>query len=288
MKTVEIDEPMVRRLLAEQFPQWCDLGVTPVLPGGWDNRTFRLGPSMLIRLPSAECYEFQVEKEHRWLPKLGSVLPLMIPVPVAMGLPGSGYPWKWSIYRWIEGEPASLASVGDRDEHARTLGQFLVSLQRVDPTGGPPPGPHNFSRGGSLHIYEREARAAIAMLKNVINSSQAESVLRSALQTKWESTPVWVHGDMSAANLLVSGHSLSAVIDFGCLGVGDPACDLTIAWTFFRVRIVKRSRNPCNSTKPLGRGREDGPYGRPRSRFVQAANLRSAATKPVGVLSMNY
>ena len=224
---------MVRRLLAEQFPDWCDLGIEPVAFNGWDNRTFRLGTAMLIRLATAECYALQVEKEHRWLPELARTLPLPIPVPLAMGEPGNGYPWKWSIYRWLEGEPAAIERVDDRNDFAKTLGQFLVALQRADPTGGPAPGLHNFFRGGPLATYDNEAREAISLIKEVISASEAKSLWLAALKTEWEGAPVWVHGDMSSTNLLVSDGRLSAVIDFGCMGVGDPACDLTIAWTFF-------------------------------------------------------
>ncbi len=257
MKRLEVDRAMVRRLLAEQFPEWCDLDIEPVVRDGRDNRTFRLGPAMLIRLPTAQCYALQVEKEHRWLPELAPTLPLPIPVPLAMGEPGGGYPWKWSIYRWLEGEPAAIGRVDDRNDFAKMLGQFLVALQRADSTGGPAPGPHNFFRGGPLAIYEGEARDAISSLEEVIRAGEAISVWLSALKTEWEGAPVWVHGDMSPTNLLVSGGRLSGAIDFGCMGVGDPACDLTIAWTFFSGKSRETFREPLrfdNATWTRARG----------------------------------
>src|SRR6266545_3304897 len=108
---VEIDTTLVRRLVADQFPQWADLPIEPVRFGGWDNRTFHLGPHMTVRMPSAEAYSLQVEKEHRWLPRLAPKLPLPIPVPLAMGEPGEGYPWRWSVYRWLDGEIATLERI---------------------------------------------------------------------------------------------------------------------------------------------------------------------------------
>ncbi|MGH6622868.1 MAG: phosphotransferase, partial [Burkholderiaceae bacterium] len=125
-----IDETLVRRLVASQFPQWADLSVRPLIPGGWDNRTFRLGETMLVRLPSAAGYAAQVEKEHRWLPRLAPQLPLSIPVPLAMGKPADGYPWNWSVYRWIAGAPAALEQSIDLREFAIRLASFLVALQR--------------------------------------------------------------------------------------------------------------------------------------------------------------
>jgi aminoglycoside phosphotransferase (APT) family kinase protein len=153
---IHIDAPLVRRLIAAQFPHWAGLPVTPAVPQGWDNRTFRLGERMTVRLPSAERYVAQVEKEHRWLPRLATHLPLPIPFPLGRGVPADGYPWPWSVYRWIEGETATVGRIEDLVGFATTLADFLVVLQRIDPAGGPPPGPHNFFRGGSLAVYDSE------------------------------------------------------------------------------------------------------------------------------------
>ena len=131
-----IDASLVRRLVGAQFPQWKDLPVRPVALSGWDNRTFHLGKEMLVRMPSSAEYASQVEKEHQWLPKLAPLLPLQIPAPLAIGKPADGYPWKWSIYRWLEGETASSAPIADLVVFARSLAQFLSALQRIDPTGG--------------------------------------------------------------------------------------------------------------------------------------------------------
>ncbi|WP_445296569.1 aminoglycoside phosphotransferase family protein [Chitinimonas sp. PSY-7] len=230
---LEIDDALVQHLLSAQFPQWAALPIRLVSPGGWDNRTFRLGEHMLLRMPSAADYASQVEKEQQWLPRLAPLLPLPIPVPLAIGKPAAGYPWKWSIYRWLDGDTARSAQIADPHDFATGLAQFLIALQMIDTKGGPPPGPHSFYRGGALTIYDAETRAAIAALKSKIDAAVATEVWEAALKTIWRDPPVWVHGDISPGNLLVKAGKLNAVIDFGQLTVGDPACDLAIAWTFF-------------------------------------------------------
>lgn len=230
---MEIDVPLVRHLIAAQFPQWSDLSITPVEPNGWDNRTFRLGNSMSVRLPSAECYAAQVDKEHRWLPILAPLLPLTIPVPLARGLPTEHFPWNWSIYRWLEGENAAVEHINDMEQFAVTLAQFLIALWKIDAANGPVPGSHNFFRGGPLATYDRETRNAIASLSGQINTDAATELWETALTATLSGKSVWVHGDIHPTNLLVCGGYLRSVIDFGCLGVGDPSCDLTIAWTLF-------------------------------------------------------
>ena len=229
----EIDVSLVARLVAEQFPQWSDLPIARVEPGGWDNCTFRLGSKMCVRLPSAERYATQVAKEHAWLPRIAPSLHVRIPKPLARGLPGAGYPWDWSIYEWIDGEPASLGRIADLKRFAADLGGFLCELHQIDSTGGPPPGPHNFFRGGSLQTYDVETRLAINVVSELVDANAATDAWNEALASRWEQYPVWVHGDVSAGNLLVTHGRLSAVIDFGSCGVGDPACDLVMAWTFF-------------------------------------------------------
>jgi aminoglycoside phosphotransferase (APT) family kinase protein len=226
---VHIDADLVRRLVAAQFPRWADLSVRPVEAGGWDNRTFHLGPRMTARLPSAAQYALQVEKEHRWLPKLAPLLPLPIPIPLAKGAPADGYPWPWSVYRWLEGETAGVGRIADLRRFATDLAEFLNALGRIDPAGGPPPGRHNFLRGGPLAVYDAETRRAIAALEGRIDTDAAGAVWEAALGAEWDGSPVWFHGDVASGNLLVEDGRLSAVIDFGTSGVGDPACDLAIA-----------------------------------------------------------
>jgi aminoglycoside phosphotransferase (APT) family kinase protein len=230
---IEIDSALVRRLVADQFPEWADLTVEPVAQSGWDNRMFHLGDHLVVRLPSANAYAPQVEKEHRWLPILAPSLPLEIPAPVRFGTPTSDFPRHWSVYRWIDGESAAASRIFDEREFATQLAHFLNALERIAATGAPPPGPHNFYRGGSLSTYDAEARNAIIALKGRIDTVTATTLWDHALATSWTKPPVWIHGDVSAGNLLLREGRLSSVIDFGMMGIGDPACDLTIAWTLF-------------------------------------------------------
>ena len=248
---------LVERLIVAQFPQWAALPITPAVPQGWDNRTFRLGRDMSVRLPSAVGYTAQVEKEHRCLPRLAPLLPLPIPVPLAQGTPSADYPFPWSIYRWLPGETAATARIDDMNAFATTLAHFLAALQRIDPTGGPPPGLHSAFRGGPLTTYDAEIRRTIAALDDAIDAEAATAVWEAALAAPWHGPPVWFHGDVAVGNLLVRDSRLSAVIDWGCAGVGDPACDVTIAWTLFRgdSRKAFRAALPIDrATRARGRG----------------------------------
>jgi aminoglycoside phosphotransferase (APT) family kinase protein len=228
-----IDAELARRLVARQFPHWADLPVTEVSHQGWDNRTFRLGSELSVRLPSGEWYALQVEKEHRWLPVLAPQLPLPIPTPVARGVPDLGYPYPWSVYRWLEGTPAVHAPVADETAFAVAVAEFLLALQAADPSGGPGPGPHNWFRGGPLTTYADETVEALATLGDAVPTDRARAVWDDALAATWTGDPVWLHGDIAVGNLLVRDGRLAAVIDFGTAGVGDPACDVVIAWTRF-------------------------------------------------------
>jgi aminoglycoside phosphotransferase (APT) family kinase protein len=226
-----IDERLARRLVASQFPQWAGLPVRRVELDGVDNRTFRLGRQLTLRLPAGDWYALQVEKEQRWLPRLAPQLPLPIPAPVAKGEPGEGYPYAWSVYRWLDGEPAGERSIVDLTAFAGALAAFLVALARIDAGDGPPPGPHNFYRGGPLSTYADETLRAIDALGDEIPGDAAKRVWDDAMARSWRRDPVWFHGDVATGNLLLRDGRLGAVIDFGCSGVGDPACDVVIAWT---------------------------------------------------------
>jgi aminoglycoside phosphotransferase (APT) family kinase protein len=228
-----IDAALARRLIDSQFPQWSQLPITTVELDGWDNRSFRLGSELTIRLPSGDWYAKQVDKEQRWLPVLAPRLPLPIPTPVAKGEPGCGFPYRWSVYRWLDGEPAARARVGDRTAFATSLAAFLNALGRVDASGGPEPGQHNFYRGGALATYAQETEEAIEALGDEVRREAVKRVWDDAMSSSWDRAPVWFHGDVASGNLLVRDERLAAVLDFGSSGVGDPACDVVIAWTYF-------------------------------------------------------
>lgn len=252
-----VDIGVVRRLVREQFPQWAHLEIRPVALPGWDNQTFRLGDTMSVRLPTADTYALAVEKEHRWLPVFAPQLPKPIPVPVGRGLPADGYPYPWSVYQWLEGEPAMTAPIFDLTAFARDVAEFLVALEAIDATDGPEPGRHSWFRGGPLEVYDADTRAAIEALGDRIPAAAATRMWETALRTSWPKAPVWFHGDVAAGNLLVREGRLSAVIDFGTSGVGDPACDLVLAWTMLSgpSRAVFRDvRGLDDDTWDRGRG----------------------------------
>jgi aminoglycoside phosphotransferase (APT) family kinase protein len=255
---VVTDVSLVRRLLAAQFPRWADLPIEPVPSAGTDNAIYRLGDDMAVRLPRIRWAVDQVEKEHRWLPSLVPRLPLTIPSPLAKGRPGEGYPWHWSVYKWLEGEDAIAARVTNPHLAAKQLAQFLTALHRIDPAGGPLPGAHNSFRGVPLSQRDAQTRAAIASLDGMLDTGTVTAAWDAALNAPaWDRPDVWIHGDVSPLNLLVVRGRLSAVIDFGCLGVGDPACDLQVAWNFLSAgsrRIFRAALQVDDATWARGRG----------------------------------
>lgn len=231
---IQIDVTLVGRLLAAQFPQWAGLPIQPVRSSGTDNAIFRLGDHMAVRLPRIPAATAPMEKEHRWLPRLAPLLPLAIPVPLAKGRPAEGYPWHWSVFPWLEGETATIERLADPCQAARDLARFIGALERIDPTGGPPPGAHNFFRGVPLAMRDVPTRDAIASLQGMLDTGEVTAAWEASLQAPaWPGPPAWIHGDLASGNLLAVQGKLSAVIDFGGLGVGDPACDLMVAWTLF-------------------------------------------------------
>ncbi len=228
---VPVDPQRVRELVEEQFPQWAGLRVEPVAKGGWDNWTFHLGSDLVVRLPSAAEYAEAVEKEHRWLPALAPRLPFPIPVPLAKGRPSRGYPHPWSIYGWLDGVTATPERVADPVRFGVDLAGFLAALQSVDAVDGPPPGVHNWFRGGTLRTYDEVTQSSLDELAGLVDVALAREIWANARDARWDGVDRWFHGDVAAGNLLLDDGQLSAVIDFGTCGVGDPACDLAVAWT---------------------------------------------------------
>ncbi|MDS0139709.1 MULTISPECIES: aminoglycoside phosphotransferase family protein [unclassified Amycolatopsis] len=253
-RRVSVGTDQVRRLIDGQFPRWAGLPVRPVRTSGWDNFTFHLGDTMVVRLPSAAEYALAVEKEQRWLPALAPRLPLPVPVPLAAGRPGEGYPFAWSVYRWLDGEPATADGVTDPVRFARDLAGFVAALQGVDATDGPQPGKHNWFRGATLRTYDGQARRALAKLHG---TGPAGELWEAALAAPWDGVDRWFHGDLAPGNLLLRDGGLAAVIDFGTCGVGDPACDLAIAWTLLTAdgrRVFRELLSVDDATWTRGRG----------------------------------
>lgn len=227
-----IDRHIVRELLRSQFPAWSSLDIVPVASGGTDNAIFRLGSELVVRLPKVDWATGQPERDQRWLPLLAPRLPIAIPEPLALGKPGSGYPWHWAVHRWIDGEAGTFASLAASARIAEELGGFVVALGRVDASGGPSSGPANHYRGAPLIQREPVVRAALGKLEAEPNIDAAADAWADALQAAPSpGPPTWLHGDLNLGNLIIADGRLAAVIDFGLMGVGDPACDLMAAWT---------------------------------------------------------
>jgi aminoglycoside phosphotransferase (APT) family kinase protein len=245
MDGVLIDTTLVRRLLTTQFPQWADLPLAPVQQSGMDNATFRLGDDLSVRLPRYAHWAGQVHREHRWLPRLTPRLPLAVSEPLAMGAPGEGYPYPWSVYRWLDGETVTTEGLTDPVRAAFDLAGFINALQDIDPTDGPGPEPSNAFRGVPLGdprdsiAAEARVRPKLDALRGtgLVDVDAVTRVWEAALAAPaWEKEPVWIHGDLATGNLLSRGGRLSAVIDFGTLAVADPAVDLLPAYNFLPPR----------------------------------------------------
>ncbi len=252
-----IDERLVRRLLAEQFPQWADLPLRVVVDGGNDHRMFRLGDELSVRLPSAAGYVPQVDKEQAWLRRLAPQLPLPIPDVRGMGRASAYFPAPWSVYGWINGRRPSPGEIRDNDRFAADLAGFLVALRSADTAGAPEPGLHSAYRGGPLEHWDLEMRDLVQRISGP-ERDRAVGLWRDALDASFTGAPVWVHGDITIANLLVNATPrLSAVVDFGCSAVGDPACDTIIRWTQFHGsarRAFVRKLRVDDATWARGRG----------------------------------
>lgn len=230
---IEINTSLIKNLIKEQFPKWADLEIKPVAKSGHDNRTFHLGKTMTVRLPSAKGYASQVEKEITWLPYLQKYLDMPISSPIEKGVAGCGYPYSWSVNKYIKGETLTKQNVDSLEQLALDLAEFLSKLQAIDATKGPQAGIHNYYRGGNLSFYHDETIAALDKLKDILPTAELYTIWKQALDSFDDNLKVWVHGDVAPGNLLVQDGKLAAVIDFGVLGVGDPACDYAMAWTFF-------------------------------------------------------
>ncbi|MET7619266.1 aminoglycoside phosphotransferase family protein [Streptomyces sp. NPDC005408] len=249
----DIDVALVRRLLAAQFAQWADLPIEPYPSAGTVNAVYRLGDDMAVRLPRIESGVGDVEKEHRWLPRLAPLLPVDIPVALGKGEPAEGYPWNWSVYRWLDGEHPLVGGLADPGLLALDLAEFVAALHRIDPTNGP-----LAYRGGPLRTQDAETRTAIGELRGMVDTEAATAAWDAALRApEWSGPPVWVHSDLMPGNLLIDRGRLSAVIDFGTMGVGDPSCDLIAAWNLLPADardIFRTASKADDATWARGRG----------------------------------
>jgi aminoglycoside phosphotransferase (APT) family kinase protein len=243
------DAALVRRLLAAQLPDWAELPIERVPSRGTDNALYRLGMDMVVRLPRIGWATGGIDKDFEWLPKLAPLLPVRIPVPLAKGEPGEGYPWRWGVYRWIDGENPD----GVVDPHE--VAAFVNALHGLDLPGGPPA-----RRGRPLRqVQDEDARGALRQLRGLglVDVDAAAEAWEEALQAPaWPGPPVWVHGDLLSGNLILQDGRLTGVIDWSGAGVGDPACDFLAAWGL----IPREQRD----TYRAGVGADDATWARGR------------------------
>lgn len=233
---LHISEELARRLLSEQLPCWANWPLRRQASAGTDHALFRLGDKLALRMPLRKEAARQVEKEQRWLPVLAPQLPLPIPVPIACGKASAIYPFAWSVLSWLPGESADRRELKKPGKAAQKLGRFVRALREIDADDAPTPGQHNFHRGLPLQTRDAELRKAMAglPLSLKIDLDKARTMWESALDAPlWNNPPVWIHGDLHPANLLINDEGLQAVIDFGGLAAGDPACDAMAGWTLF-------------------------------------------------------
>jgi aminoglycoside phosphotransferase (APT) family kinase protein len=256
---------LVGQLLADQFPQWADLPIAPVRSAGTDHAIYRLGEGMSVRLPLRPSAAGQVDKEQLWLPRLAPHLPCPVSRPLGLGAPGHGYPWKWSVCAWLLGDNPTAGD--DATGWVADLARFVDALHAIDLTGGPPPGRHNFGRGVPLALRDAMTRQAIAESKDLIDTEAATAAWEADLAAPaWSAAPVWIHGDLCPGNLLVAEGRLAAVIDFGGLAVGDPACDLIVAWNLLT--------GPSRETYRAALGVDEASWARGRGWALSVALLQ--------------
>jgi aminoglycoside phosphotransferase (APT) family kinase protein len=253
-----IDGELVRRLVDSQFPQWAGLPLKPLQPAGSDHAIYRLGEELSVRLPRHAGAIGQARKEFEWLPRLAPHLPLAVPVPVGVGDPDFGYPWPWAVSRWLEGEVATVETLADSSAAAVELAGFLAALQRFAPEDIPAGNAREDLTGRPLSDRDRATRLAIAEVDGVFEAAAMTELWDAALSAPgWGRSPVWFHGDFHTGNLLTVDGRLSAVIDFGGLGTGDPACDLVIAFSLMSAdsrAVFRDALGVDDATWTRGRG----------------------------------
>jgi len=226
----------VHQLLVSQCPQWANLPVVPLADGveGTDHVLFRVGDDLVARMPKVAYAVEQAESDAKWLPLLGPFLPVKVPAPLYLGKPGSGFPWWWTVVPWMSGVTLPLHGC-DQVRIAQELAAFARALHSLDASGGPRQQPG--WRGAPLIHFDPHVRQVLPRLAEFddgFDVAAAEAAWDICVAApEWAEPPVWIHGDLQPGNLIIDDGHLAAVIDFGGLGVGDPAPDLAPAlWTF--------------------------------------------------------
>lgn len=228
---VETDVALVRSLLREQFPEWAELPLRPVAESGTVNALYRLGDELAVRIPrNRPSLWSDLDDELTWLPRLAPLLPVRVPVPVAKGAPGHGYPHEWGIFEWLPGENPAPGDVPE--SLAEELAEFVRALHSLDLPGAP-----GSVRGDDLARFDEFTRANLKALAGELDTVRAEAMWDEALTVPpWPQEQVWIHADLMPGNLLLEDGHLAAVIDWGGSGMGDPAVDLIPAWNVLDAR----------------------------------------------------
>lgn len=249
---VAVNVQIVQQLLAEQFPQWANLHLKVMEHQGTDNVMYQLGDDKVLRLPRMERSAANIQKERQWLPTLEPHLPIAIPHVIAEGHPDERYPFPWLVCGLLQGKQPDESNPFDVEQAAKDLGHFVVSMQKINSSGAP-----RCQRGLPLQSRDEEMRAAIPLCSDVFDTKRVQEIWEAALALpEWSDTPVWIHGDLHAGNLLVKDGKVTAVVDFGSSGSGDPASDLMVAWTLLtkETREIFRSIvQPDEATWERGR-----------------------------------
>lgn len=226
---VDVTEGLVRHLLAAQHPDLANRTLR-LVANGWDNVIFHLGDDLVVRMPRRAVAAQLVLNEQHCLPRLAERLPITIPAPVRLGLPGDGYPWHWSVCRWFIGDVAADVAFADPMLEARRLGEFLAALH-VEADGA---APLNAVRGNPVADLRDRFMPRLEQLGELVDARRVRAVFDELLDVEeWNGEPVWLHGDLHSANVVVADGSISAVIDWGDVTAGDTACDLAIGWMLF-------------------------------------------------------
>ncbi|MCP4922574.1 MAG: aminoglycoside phosphotransferase family protein [bacterium] len=251
---VDISPELIRKLLEDQFPNWADLPLKVIRPEGTDNAMYKLGGDKVVRLPRTQRSAIHIEKEQLWLPKLAPLLPISIPTSLGQGRPGEVYPFSWLICPWLKGKnPDTTENRVDPHQAAVDLGSFIAALQKIDSIGGP-----ECARGQPLVTRDEGVREAISLSQDIYDPKRMTRLWEAALEVPaWTGDPVWIHGDLHAGNLLAKNGQVTAVVDFGSAGVGDPASDMMVAWALLtpETREIFRSIvQPDDDTWERGRG----------------------------------
>ena len=225
----EVTEDLVRSLLNAQHPDLAERPLT-LVANGWDNVIYRLGADLVVRLPRRRLGADLVRHEHRWLPDLARRLPIPIAAPLRTGVPAHGYPWHWSICAWFDGAVAADGTLADPAAEARRLGEFVAAFHQP----APPDAPDNPFRGQPIGDLRPRIIANIDRLGAAIDEGLVTDRVADLCEVEeWTGPPVWLHGDLHSANIVVRDGTIVAVLDLGDLTSGDPACDLAVAWMLF-------------------------------------------------------